>query len=684
MRKPRAGVCTESLYLGRANVEENRPMDTSVSFLSRSRLSSRPKHPRAFVLLMGLLVCLAVLFFSPQAWAGSAIDETGTVDTSQVQSVLDDLQDATGKSLNVIFSESLEGSSDTAAEAEFASRGLGSRDSLLLIAILSRQYSVYAGGEGFTRSELADAIDSSVTSKWRGRQWGEGVEALARNLQSSGAAGASSRGFLIFIVLVIGLGVGLYLRKRVRGRESRKNLKAREEEAHKRVARELVRLDDTVRNAATEVGFARAEFGEEATAPYRKAYEEASGRLQEAFAALREIDENHVLSPKDRIAALQKVEHDVSVVLADLDTHAHGFEALRSLATRLPEKTAVLRTRMSEIRAKIPLGMATLNSLEVMHTGATFTALVTYPTQIEALLASAESSLTSSEQAVKPGEGVSYYRLAEEAVEEASRMASDLVDCRSRFEEAQRAYEAGLASLTRDVDDAQRALGISQEAATHETSSAGRNLAESRLSSTEKDRIRAALDQATHTLRRVRQAGDPFAGTRELTSAEAQLDEALAAWRNREETAKRRQRHCQSLRDQASAAIAESEQILSRYSNYASVKARSTLSQAREEYARGEAEREPDVAARYFGNACALALSAREQIDVSRGDRDGDLGSFLAGMAVSSLFHSRPRGGYGGFGGFGSLGGFGSPGSFGGTGFSGGKPSGSGGFGGSF
>lgn len=676
-------ICRKSMP-AQVGVRENSGMKMLVSYTAGCqrglaivpRRLSRRVGLRALCLLVGALVCLtAVMLPARMAWAGSAVDETGSVDTAQVQGALDDLQDSTGKSLNVIFVDRLSGSSDTAAKAEFAARGLGSRDSLLVIAIASRQYSVYAGGEGFTRSELADAIDSSVTSQWRKQQWGKGVEALAKNLDSSGTAGASMGGFLIFIVLVIALGGGLYAFTRIRGHESRKELKAREERMHKKVAQALVRLDDTVSNAGAELRFAQAEFGEEAVAPYRKAYESAKERLRLAFVRLQDIDDNHALSSQQAIEALEALERDVSAVFTELDSHAHGFEELRDLANRLPEKISTLHERIEGIRAKIPLGVASLNSLEVMHTGATLTALATYPTQIEALLASAQTSLNSSEQALSSADGVSYYRLAEEAVEEASSMASDLVDCHGRFEEATRSFEAGITSLSRDIDDAQNALAasttVSGDGRGSETSRATTNPANPRMARAEKEHIEAALAKATQVLRRVRQAGDPFAGTRELTRVEAEIDAALARWRSREEALKRLKKTLEALRTQATCDIEESAQIITRYSNYASVYARSTLTRARQEFSRGEAAVDPAAASTHFQRASDLALSARSQIDVSRSD--GDLGSFLAGMAVSSLFHSRPRGGYGGLGGFGSTGGF-----------SGGGRSGGGGFGGSF
>src|SRR5690606_36598507 len=109
----------------------------------------------------------------------------------------------------------------------------------------------------------------------------------------------------------LALGVGGFYTGRaiVRWRRRKRDVRKAQEalEAHQeRVAAMLVGLDDSIKTSRQEIGFAAAQFGEDATVDFRHAWENAQRLLSDAFAARHALDVDRLSGPQTRRKALDE------------------------------------------------------------------------------------------------------------------------------------------------------------------------------------------------------------------------------------------------------------------------------------------------------------------------------------------------------------------------------------------
>lgn len=625
-------------------------------------------------LAAGFIFAPAAVADDPFAITTTVTDSTGTVSNiDEVTERLRSLQTETGKSLRIVFTDDFGSvsSEDWATDTGELSN-LGNLDAVIAIATESRQYSIASGGDGFTKDEMEDAINSNVTTKWGSGDWAGGTLLLADNLENAEKFNWAPLG--AGVVIVGGAAGAVAVAGKRRKSKAAATTAAEIEKLEKEAAQQLLTADDGVRAAAGELEFARAEFGIEATSSFDSVLASAKQALQQAFEIRKLLDDEIPETPAQKLQMNSQIVSLASEAQKTIATQEKNFQELRNMAATVEQHLDELDTRAAELAGQLKNADAQLNSLALTYSESALATLRTYPGQILTLLGAVADAVKEGRAIAGAGENnkaVPYARLGEDTLRQARGLASQIANARGYFEQTRAHMQECISSISQDVVDAKR-LGR------------GDSVIATRQAAAEK-----ALAYATGN------AVDPVRAVNELTAAENALDAALAGVRSAEENQKRAMDMVRRNQMAAQSTIDEADAYIDRYSRYVPSNARTQLAAARRNYAEALAAQDMVKRAQLLDQARSQAATAQSIAEKAvreeerrrnqgwsgnNGGRRGgsDMGAVLGGMIIGSILSGGNSGHRGGFS-SGSFGGGGRGGGFGGGGFGGGFGGGGGG-----
>lgn len=627
---------------------------------------------------------------------------------SAVTAALDALYADRKIQLFVVYVQDFSGrSAQSWADATAQRNGLGQDDVLLAVATAARQYAYSADvGSGFTERQLAEVARTAIEPPLRQNDWAGAAIGAANGYDAvlggqpvpaptitpgpadpGGGSGGSGAGDYVLPVVAVGaagaLGVYAYTRRRRRddaaggrgtttgpgwpeGAPDRLPLP----ELDDRAKSLLVETDDAVRTSTEELGFATAQFGEEAAAPFTAAVEYAKGELTHAFRLRQQLDDAWPEDGATRRRMLDEIVARCTEASRRLDAQAADFDRLRDLEKNAPQALAAVEERYLELTGRTTTAGATLTALTRRYADSASAPVASNPEQAEDRLLFAATNLGLAHAAVDAGENGTaavHVRSAEGAVDQAATLM-DAVERRAQeLAEAAGKLPGALTETETDLADARGLLSGTAEG----TSTAD---------------LRGRVGRAEAVLADVRReetAGryDPIDALRRVEEADAALDQALAGARERESGRQR----AAALLDQAvlaaRSAIGAATDYITTTRGAVGSQARTRLAEAarRLERAGALAAGDPAEALAEAQQADALARQAQQLAEQDvRGYQDpyagrggGQGGAVLGGIILGEILRGGRGGGFGGggggFGGFGGGGGSG-PGSFGGGG----------------
>ncbi|MCX5416396.1 TPM domain-containing protein [Streptomyces sp. NBC_00059] len=630
----------------------------------------------------------------------------------QVAAALDNLFDERRVQLFVVYVRDFSGRSAQTWADETANRnGLGQEDLLLAVATHDRQYAYSVDqGSRLTDAQLQDVANTAIEPALRQNDWAgaaigaaDGYAAVLAGdpvptpaitpgaADPGGSDSGASVNLIVPLALVVVAGaVALFAFTRRRRRTATRTTPAAGggwgsgggtaaepqvplPELDARAKADLVDTDDSVRTSEEELGFATAQFGEEAAAPFAEAVAHAKTGLTEAFRLRQQLDDAFPEDDATRRRMLDEIISRCTDANERLDAMSEDFDRLRALEQTAPQAVSTAETTFRELIARVS---ATENALTAMRER--YAASATAPAaedveQAKDRLVFTTSSLNQARQAVDSGnnsEAAVYVRAAEGAIKQVSTLV-DAVDRRAgELAEAAERLPGALTETETDLADARGLLGGTPE---------GVSTADLRGRVARAEAVIADVKGETAS-----GPYDPIDALRRVEEVDAALDEALAGAREQEHGNQR----ARSLLDQAMltarAAIGAAADFITTNRGAVGSQARTRLAEARRRYERaGELSgtSDPQGALAEAQQADALAVQARSLAEQDvRSYRDqsgfggprgggGAGGAVLGGIILGGLLGGGGRGGGlgGGFGGSG--GGFGGgPGSFGGGG----------------
>ncbi|WP_168220102.1 MULTISPECIES: TPM domain-containing protein [unclassified Salinibacterium] len=550
---------------------------TTLAAPRRIRPFLRRGTERAFA---ALLLAIAAVCTVPAAasaeepvrFGGSdVVDAAGVLggETAAVEDALDELYAEASIQLLVAYVDTFDGMTPAAwAERTAERNGLGTNDMLLAVAIEDRNYVTWYPddfelSEGKTRSVEQDDIEPRL----RADDW-------------SGAAIAAAEGYarasqginwlpILAGAAVVGLGAwgfSAFRRRRAANAQTRANA-ARLEELEQRASVALVALDDELMTSSEELGFAAAQFGEQATKPFRDAVAEARAKSMEAFAIKQRLDDTEEEPDAERAAMAEQIIALTAEGDATLDAQAAAFAELRELEKNAPQALAEAERTAGELEGRVAASERALSDMAGHYDVSALSAVADNPAQARELLRFAAESRNAAEKSIaagQSGDAAVQVRAAQgtagritQLIDAVDALATELADASARLAEAVRDTQDDLAAARALADDPR--MHASTQELTRATGKA--SAAVERASSPEGQR-------------------DPLLSLTALTTADAELDRLLAAAREEQERTARAIRQLPDTIKRAESSVAQASSFITTRRGAVREHARTRLAEA--------------------------------------------------------------------------------------------------------
>ena len=623
---------------------------------------------------------------------------------SEVEAALAELDADHQLQLFVVYVDSFSGMNAEDWAAETANRNsMGLNDAVLAVATGEREFGIsFDPDYPLSDEQLAEVVTTAIEPPLRENDWAGAAIGAAEGYAAvldgepvpepeitPGEADPSAGGIPWGVPVAVAAGVGavgVYAFARARRRRQTTSAPGHPgadagepslDELEARAGRLLVVTDDAVKTSEDEVGFAIAQFGEEAAAPFAAALQGAKEQLTASFRIRQQLDDAYPEDDTARRAMLTEIVTRCEDANERLDAQAAAFDRLRDLERNAPQMVGEVERRVAASEGRLEQSVRTVQALGSRYADSALASVATNPQQATERLRSARESLADARQdlAVSDTSGAAVSVLA---AEEAAAQAGQLLDAVERLDadlgQAASGVQVAMAETAQDLAEAKALVAGGQtpgDLAGHV----------------------AAAEAALAAVQQEMAAGryDPLAAIRRLQEAGGRLDQALAAVRDQQQQAQRARASLEQALLAARSEISATQDFITTRRGAVGGEARTRLAEAQRHYdeAMALAQSDPVSALAHAQQADALAEHAGQlaRADVGSFSPGGGLGGgggggglgglVLGGILIDSILGG--RGGGGGFGGGGFGGGFGgsgrggrggglAPGSFGGRG----------------
>jgi len=627
----------------------------------------------------------------------------GSADEGAAQARLEQLRADTGLDLWVAFVPEFSSPSNAEewANQTATQNGLGPTQYLLAVAVDTRQFYLSGDTSGpLNDSQLAAIEQQQIQPALQTGDWLGAVEAAATGMTDAAAGGSGSPGnsggtggsgaadtgssmvwlFVgLLVVVAIGVGIWAFASRRKKAVTGGKGPGAVEQISTAELGRQagsaLIATDDAIRTSDEELGFARAQFGDAATADFETALASAKAALTQAFTLKQKLDDEIPDTEEEVRAWNTQILQLCHGANAELDAKAADFDALRKLEANAPEALLHVQGERAGATPLIAAATQSLAALTARYAPSALATVADNPEQASTRLAFADEQLAAAQRLIgegKGGEAAVSIRAAEEAVDQAKLLTQAVDKLGADLATGEQTISSAIAHLEGDVAQASRLPDPD-----------GRVASAIAIVNEQVASARAAMSAPTIA---------PLQVLEGLDAANAQIDGVVADVRNAAEAQQRAQQALQQTMLSAQAQVSAAENYVTARRGAVGAEARTRLAEAGASlvHAQQLQAADPQQALAYAQRANQLAAQAIQfaQQDVGAfeqrqgGGGGGNVaGAVLGGILINSLLsggggsRGRSSGGFGGFGGgFGGGGGGGrssggrSSGSFGGGG----------------
>lgn len=552
---------------------------------------------------------------------------------------------------------------------------------LLAVSISDRQYYISRFPDAsFTKAQLDEMVEDIRPTISAGK-WAQLPQAISDSMASQqkatdeAAAAAGRTTMLVVGVLVVGA-IALVIFFSVRKRQKAAAAAAAKQEELALLTREagvaLVQTDDAVKTSLEELGFAKAQFGDESTAEFEQAIADAKKNLDVAFDIKQKLDDEIPDTEEQIRQWTAQMMQMLGAANQNLDEKSAAFDELRKLEADAPGALARVTAARDAITPRVQAAAQLLAQLQQQYDAADLKVLANYPGDAVSRLEFATEEITNAQEQIaagKTGPAAVDIRAAEGAIAQADQLVAALTAAGPALQEAAARAVALIAELNGDIATA---------ATVHDQSVVAPVVAQTQQAIQHAQTLLSATPQA------------PGQAALILEAANTQIDAVVARAREEQAARERMQREIRSTIDSGYATVRQVNDFISTRRGAIGSAARTRLSQAEVALSQAEALAQTDPAnalqnAR-LGVQRAQQAMQEAQSDYSNynsGGGDNLSGAILGGIILNGLLGGgggghRSSGGFGG--GFGGSrgGGFGA-GSFGGSGSSGRRGGGGGG-----
>lgn len=334
----------------------------------------------------------------------------------------------------------------------------------------------------------------------------------------------------------------------------------------------LVRLDDGLRAADEELGFAIAQFGADRARGFGAALAGARSKVAEAFRLKQALDDAHPDSEREQREWTNQIIALCEQAQRTLDEQTAAFARLRRLEVDAASTLHALRERIDATAARLAVTRDTLAQLRERYDSPVLSSVQDNPDAAAAALDEARSTAAAAEPELSDA-GVSAVSETLESAAQAAHRADALLDAveaaGAELRSADDALDARRASLRSDLAEAKKQRDAAPDPQTE----------------------RGIIDAiaAVDAVLAARDARDPVAALDALNGAAEQLDLALASARNQASRLRHAREAYESTLVFARSQIATARSVM----NGAGVSARTRLAEAERQLALAQVASDP-------------------------------------------------------------------------------------------
>ncbi|OOB89793.1 hypothetical protein B0T42_15310, partial [Rathayibacter sp. VKM Ac-2630] len=284
--------------------------------------------------------------------------------------------------------------------------------------------------------------------------------------------------------------------------------------------------DDAVRTSEQEVGFAEAQFGSDATGPFREALVTAKRLLGEAFGLQQRLDDTEPETDQERRDGYSRILQLCADAEQALDEKAEAFEQLRDLEKNAPEVATQLSARIEAVAVRVAPTRAILGELAVSYSPSAIDDVEDDADQAEDRLRFARDGVESARAALTAGDtgrAAVLLQAGQQGAEQAAGLLEAVATRAADLREAERTLAARVGEIRADVAQG-RALVAAFDASDPATAplvqSVGTAVAQTEASLAQVERAAAVRPH------------DPLALLAALSSADAVIDAAVGGFRD--------------------------------------------------------------------------------------------------------------------------------------------------------
>ncbi len=430
---------------------------------------------------------------------------------AEVRGALTKLQDATDVQLWVWYTTTTNGQDivDFAAQTAQMS-SLGGTDLLLVIALDDRAYG-FSSPEGFPLSdpEIEQLLSRELEPGLRTEDYAGAIVSVATALEaelnatpapvvtekptavpSGGGStdgqngGGGGLGTLLMVVIIVALVAGIgwffFVRRRfgaavgvpgggpggaaAPGTPADPLAGMSDKDLNAEANRLLLATDDAVRDSEQELGFAQAQFGEAAAAPFATAINAAKEDLRTAFHVRQQLDD---ATPEDKPTRRRMLTDLIGRCRAAqdrLDKEAGRFEELRAFEKEAPTVLAGLPATAAAVEARLPAVETTMAHL-TDYADTAWEAVAPNLDEARGRIAAARAAVTEGEAATAAGDGpkvAAAARVGQEALAQAGAFLDAIERLSAELDQARD-------KVTAEITDAEADLARARTAAASAT-----------------------------------------------------------------------------------------------------------------------------------------------------------------------------------------------------------------------
>ncbi|MHC6177126.1 TPM domain-containing protein [Glutamicibacter sp. X7] len=598
------------------------------------------------------------------------------------------LREDVGVSLFVVFVDNF---SDPQNPDDWASqvatqKGLGASDVILTVATEQRQARFFAANGSKLQATTQTLYQKEIAPKLSAQDWDGAVEEAIKGLDRAEGGGSSSGSWIWIIVLAGGGAVAYYFFSRRKkpalapvGAPGRPGSPEPQEppvpldELRLKADRLLVAADDAIRTSVQDVGFAEAQYGQDAVKVFNDAIAEARQHMSASFKLQQQLDDHIPDTEEDQRKWLGEIIERCGLVNETLQKHADSFKNLRHVEEQAEQLIPKVADEQKPLRERLATATSKLGQLTDSYDASATSQVRDNLEQATARLDVADTALREASEALKQDRSKAALLIqnAEDAQDQAEVLFGAIDKLANNLEQARTDLEQSVALAARDLAQAKALIA---------------NNTQPQLAGPVA-RVEQALSQVQQQLRT---KNNPMQLQADLSEACEPLSVELERLRDAAEQSRAAREQLEGLLHTAQSRIEGTDDYIRARRGGVRSSARTRLAEAQRNYdeARSLASSDPSRAVSAAKRAIQLAEQAARmaESDVDHfggghgrrgggGVFDGVGGAVLGGILIDSILrgghgHGHDSGG-GFFGGGGDGGGFGGFGG-GGGGFGGG------------